>query len=358
MPNATPRMTPSIRRARKRSSRLPGWPGPYGWVGAPERGAAAPAGGGGGGGTVPGLVGGGGAAASGAGGGGVGSPGGGVDPAGGSVLLMQCSFVGTEVGDVALDGHRGYAVPRCDRAEHSPSSGHMTGPGRAIRTRRRRGSGALAGITSEDGLMSRKPPSRDIDENELNVRHAKDHAAGPTAVAVTMKRAIEQMGVRRATKTLLKLNQVDGFDCQGCAWPDPRPSTGTPPSSARTAPRRSPRRPPGATSAASSSPRTRSPSSTTRPTTGWASRAGSSSRWCCAPAPATTSRSRGTTRSSWSASSCAGWPARTRRSSTPPARRPTRRRSSTSSSPARSAPTTCPTARTCATSPPRWRWPR
>ena len=38
--------------------------------------------------------------------------------------------------------------------------------------------------------MSRKPPSRDIDENQLNVRHAKDHAAGPTAVAVTMKRAI------------------------------------------------------------------------------------------------------------------------------------------------------------------------
>ena len=71
--------------------------------------------------------------------------------------------------------------------------------------------------------MSRKPPSRDIDESELTVRHAQDHAAGPTAVAVTMKRAIEQMGLRRATKTLLKLNQVDGFDCQGCAWPDPSP---------------------------------------------------------------------------------------------------------------------------------------
>jgi molybdopterin-dependent oxidoreductase alpha subunit len=38
-----------------------------------------------------------------------------------------------------------------------------------------------------------------------------------------MKRAIEQMGVRRSTKSLLKLNQVDGFDCQGCAWPDPSP---------------------------------------------------------------------------------------------------------------------------------------
>ena len=71
--------------------------------------------------------------------------------------------------------------------------------------------------------MSRKPPSSDIDESQLEVSHAKDHAAGPTAVAVSMKRAIEQMGLRRATKTLLKLNQVDGFDCQGCAWPDPSP---------------------------------------------------------------------------------------------------------------------------------------
>ena len=71
--------------------------------------------------------------------------------------------------------------------------------------------------------MSRKPPTSDIDEDDLSVRHAKDHAAGPTAVAVTMKRAIEQMGVRRASKTLRKLNQVDGFDCQGCAWPDPAP---------------------------------------------------------------------------------------------------------------------------------------
>ena len=71
--------------------------------------------------------------------------------------------------------------------------------------------------------MTRKPPSRDIDESELAVGHAQRHAAGPTAVAVTMKRAIEQMGLRRATKTLRKLNQVDGFDCQGCAWPDPSP---------------------------------------------------------------------------------------------------------------------------------------
>ncbi|MDQ2921043.1 MAG: FdhF/YdeP family oxidoreductase, partial [Acidobacteriota bacterium] len=31
----------------------------------------------------------------------------------------------------------------------------------------------------------------------------------------------EEMGVGRGLRTLLKLNQKDGFDCPGCAWPEP-----------------------------------------------------------------------------------------------------------------------------------------
>lgn len=62
---------------------------------------------------MPGLGGGGvlacGVLAGGAGGGGVGSPGGGTDPAGGSVLLMQCSFMGTDgatgTGNTCTPGH-------------------------------------------------------------------------------------------------------------------------------------------------------------------------------------------------------------------------------------------------------------
>jgi len=33
--------------------------------------------------------------------------------------------------------------------------------------------------------------------------------------------ALDQMGVVRSVRTLLKVNQADGFDCPGCAWPDP-----------------------------------------------------------------------------------------------------------------------------------------
>jgi molybdopterin-dependent oxidoreductase alpha subunit len=71
--------------------------------------------------------------------------------------------------------------------------------------------------------VSRKPPVRDVDEDDLEVEEAGHAAAGPKAVAVAMKRAVEQMGIRRTAQTLRRLNQVEGFDCQGCAWPDPDP---------------------------------------------------------------------------------------------------------------------------------------
>ncbi len=72
--------------------------------------------------------------------------------------------------------------------------------------------------------MSRRAPRHDVDDRHLEVEAPKESAAGVPAVAVAMKFAVEQMGVRRTAQTLLRLNQADGFDCQGCAWPDPDPS--------------------------------------------------------------------------------------------------------------------------------------
>ncbi|WP_181791040.1 FdhF/YdeP family oxidoreductase [Myxococcus llanfairpwllgwyngyllgogerychwyrndrobwllllantysiliogogogochensis] len=46
-------------------------------------------------------------------------------------------------------------------------------------------------------------------------------AGGIPAVISTMKHAWGEMGVVRGTRLLLKVNQKDGFDCPGCAWPDP-----------------------------------------------------------------------------------------------------------------------------------------
>jgi len=71
--------------------------------------------------------------------------------------------------------------------------------------------------------MAKRSPRQDVDESRLKVSHREDHAAGAKAVAVAMQHGVQQMGVRRTALTLLRLNQVGGFDCQGCAWPDPSP---------------------------------------------------------------------------------------------------------------------------------------
>jgi len=65
-------------------------------------------------------------------------------------------------------------------------------------------------------------PDQDIDESKVTVDEPADEAAGAKAVAIAMKHALDHMGPRRTALTLPKLNQVDGFDCQGCAWPDPK----------------------------------------------------------------------------------------------------------------------------------------
>ncbi|ANY10157.1 hypothetical protein AFB00_18075 [Pseudonocardia sp. HH130630-07] len=59
-------------------------------------------------------------------------------------------------------------------------------------------------------------------ERDLRVGSPADHAAGLKAVRISMTRALSQMGVVKTAKNLLTLNQVDGFDCMSCAWPDPQ----------------------------------------------------------------------------------------------------------------------------------------
>ncbi|MDH6238416.1 FdhF/YdeP family oxidoreductase [Cryobacterium sp. CG_9.6] len=70
--------------------------------------------------------------------------------------------------------------------------------------------------------MTREHPSAvEPDETDLEVTKPKDWAAGVPGVYHSMKPALEQMGVIRTGKTMLALNQKDGFDCPSCAWPDP-----------------------------------------------------------------------------------------------------------------------------------------
>ncbi len=60
-------------------------------------------------------------------------------------------------------------------------------------------------------------------QESVQVGPPEKTAAGIPAIAVTLRYAMEQMGLRRSGKTLLSLNHADGFDCPSCAWPDPDP---------------------------------------------------------------------------------------------------------------------------------------
>ena len=71
--------------------------------------------------------------------------------------------------------------------------------------------------------MTRKTPRiEETDEKDLEVGDGPKHwAAGVPGVYHSMKPAVEQMGLNRTRKTVMKMNQKDGFDCPSCAWPDP-----------------------------------------------------------------------------------------------------------------------------------------
>ncbi|WP_433715971.1 FdhF/YdeP family oxidoreductase [Nocardia sp. CA-084685] len=69
--------------------------------------------------------------------------------------------------------------------------------------------------------MHRSAPVRDTDESELSVTAPKTQAAGVTAVTVALNHAVGEMGVLRTARTLARVNQRHGFDCPGCAWPEP-----------------------------------------------------------------------------------------------------------------------------------------
>jgi molybdopterin-dependent oxidoreductase alpha subunit len=68
--------------------------------------------------------------------------------------------------------------------------------------------------------MARKAPREEPSEDALEVGTPQRWAAGVPAVTHALRVGYDQMGVRRTALTLLKVNQKNGFDCPGCAWPE------------------------------------------------------------------------------------------------------------------------------------------
>ena len=76
-------------------------------------------------------------------------------------------------------------------------------------------------MTRENENPGTEDTVNEADESEIEVGPSKSWAAGIPGVYHSLKPAVEEMGVTRTAKTLLALNQKDGFDCPSCAWPDP-----------------------------------------------------------------------------------------------------------------------------------------
>ncbi|MFB4295977.1 FdhF/YdeP family oxidoreductase [Actinomadura sp. NTSP31] len=68
--------------------------------------------------------------------------------------------------------------------------------------------------------MTRQAPADDFDDTGMRVSKPKTWAAGVPGVSAALKQSYDQMGVRRTALTLLRVNQKQGFDCPGCAWPE------------------------------------------------------------------------------------------------------------------------------------------
>ena len=76
-------------------------------------------------------------------------------------------------------------------------------------------------MSGRRGVSATTPPDR----NFLKIRKKKSIAAGIPAATSSMIHGIKKMGITKTIKTLTTVNQPTGFDCPGCAWPDPKHST-------------------------------------------------------------------------------------------------------------------------------------
>ncbi len=61
----------------------------------------------------------------------------------------------------------------------------------------------------------------DTSFSKLTVNAPSDYAAGLPGIKVALEHVKKESGLFKSLQTLSNMNQKDGFDCPGCAWPDP-----------------------------------------------------------------------------------------------------------------------------------------
>jgi molybdopterin-dependent oxidoreductase alpha subunit len=102
--------------------------------------------------------------------------------------------------------------------EHAdqPSNGKQTS---------RHDSADLKSVDTTNAAQRRAQPPEDF--TGIEIEPVREVAGGIPAILSTAKYAWREMGALRSLKLLSQLNQKDGFDCPGCAWPDPEERAAT-----------------------------------------------------------------------------------------------------------------------------------
>jgi molybdopterin-dependent oxidoreductase alpha subunit len=73
-------------------------------------------------------------------------------------------------------------------------------------------------------MTTKENPGKLVTSNDdlAGIGNYEGAAAGWGALGAVAKAVRDQMGIARETHGLLTMNQPHGFDCPGCAWPDPK----------------------------------------------------------------------------------------------------------------------------------------
>ena len=70
--------------------------------------------------------------------------------------------------------------------------------------------------------MTRNPTAQPpITEERLRIGKPKKTAAGLVGVQKSFSIGLQEAGLKRTLQSMLTVNRFDGYDCPGCAWPDP-----------------------------------------------------------------------------------------------------------------------------------------
>lgn len=60
-----------------------------------------------------------------------------------------------------------------------------------------------------------------LEDEKIRITAPQQTAAGPKAVLNSIKHVYKELSLKNCATTLFSVNQMQGFDCPGCAWPDP-----------------------------------------------------------------------------------------------------------------------------------------